>query len=41
MEKKEKYQIASSVNEGILEIILTSEEAENTFEKMKSGQYQP
>ena len=35
MEKKEKYQIASSVNEGILEIILTGEEAEHTCEKIK------
>jgi hypothetical protein len=36
MAKKSDYQISSSVNEGILEIILTGEDAENTFEKMKS-----
>jgi len=35
MENKAEYQIASSVNEGILEIILTGEEAENTCEKIK------
>jgi len=35
MEDKAEYQISSSVNEGILEIILTGKETQSTFEKMK------
>lgn len=34
MEKKEEYQISSSVNEGILEIILTGEVIESAAEKI-------
>ncbi len=35
MEQKAEYQISSSMKEGILEIILTGEESQSTFEKMK------
>jgi len=34
MEKKAEYQISSSVNEGILEIILTGEVTESSAEKI-------
>jgi hypothetical protein len=34
MEKKDEYQISSSVNEGIFEIILTGEVIESTAEKI-------
>ena len=34
MEKEEKYQISSSVNEGILEIVLTGETIETEIEKL-------
>ena len=34
MEKRSKYQISSSVNEGILEIILTGEVIESAAEKI-------
>jgi hypothetical protein len=34
MEKKEKYQVSSSVNEGILEIVFTGEVTHSTFENM-------
>jgi hypothetical protein len=36
MENKAKYQISSSVNNGILEIVLTGEESERTSENMKN-----
>ncbi len=35
MEKNAEYQISTSVKDGILEIILTGEESQSTFEKMK------
>ena len=34
MEKKEKYQVFSSVNEGILEIVVTGAVAESTYENV-------
>ena len=36
MEKKAEYQISSSVNEGILEIILTGEFKSGSLEKIKN-----
>jgi hypothetical protein len=36
MEKKAEYQISSSVNEGILEIILTGEFKSDSLEKIKN-----
>lgn len=36
MTNKAQYQIASSVSDGILEIILSGEESEKTMENMKS-----
>jgi len=36
MEKKAEYQISSSVNEGILEIILTGEFRSDSLEKIKN-----
>lgn len=36
MEKNAEYQISTSVKDGILEIILTGEESQSTFAKMKN-----
>ena len=36
MEQKAEYKISSSMKEGILEIILTGEESQSTFAKMKN-----
>ncbi|MGO9214320.1 MAG: hypothetical protein ACLP9S_10550 [Syntrophales bacterium] len=37
MEKKEKCQVTSSVNEGILEIVIEGEVTECTYENMTNG----